>query len=365
MGEGDTLARVDGDEFMVLLEGLGTQPLTAAGRAKSLGLAMMRALAEVYALSEGDIHVSCSVGAAILCGHQHTIQDLIRQVNVALHQAKKAGRNALRFFDPRMQENVNARAALEGELRKAIDAGQFLLHYQIQVDQADCCLGAEALLRWNHPQRGLVLPGEFIALAEETHMILPIGQWVIEAACAQLSHWARHRRTRALSLAVNVSPLQFQQPDFAEQVLGCIRRHGVDARRLKLEVTETMLQGDLERTVDTMKTLKAQGVQFSLDDFGTGYSSLQYLKRLPLDQLKIDRSFVHDIAIDPNGKAIVGAIMAMSRHLNLEVIAEGVESAEQLTVLRACGCTRYQGYLFGRPVAAESLFAHREARAVG
>ncbi len=362
--DGDTLARLDGDQFVVLLEELGSHPIAAAGEAKAFGLKMMQTLSGAYALPEGEIHIGCSVGATILSGHRQTIEDVIRQVNVALHQAKNAGRNALRFFDPRMQESVNARVALEGELRKALNAGQFLLHYQVQVDYAGHCIGAEALLRWNHPQRGLIAPGEFIALAEETHLILPIGQWVIDTACAQLAAWRHQARTRDLVISVNVSPLQFQQPDFAEQVLGSIRRHGVPPQRLELELTETLLQGDLDRTVDTMKALKAHGVRFSLDDFGTGYSSLQYLRQLPLHQVKIDRSFVQDIA-DPNGMAIVGAILAMSRHLNLEVIAEGVETADQLGVLRGCGCTRYQGFFFGRPVSVERLIEDPQVLAVG
>jgi diguanylate cyclase (GGDEF)-like protein/PAS domain S-box-containing protein len=360
---GDTLARGDGDEFVVLLEDLAAQPLAAAGRAKALGLQMMAALSGSYELPAGTIHVGCSVGATILAGHQQTTQDLIKQTNIALHQAKKSGRNALRFFDPRMQESVSARAVLEGELRYAIAASQFELYYQLQMDASGRQLGAEALLRWNHPERGVVLPGEFIALAEETHLIVPIGEWVMDAACARLATWRRDARTRELSLAVNVSSLQFQQPEFAVHVLGCIRRHGIDPRKLKLELTETLLQGDLERTVNTMNLLKAEGVQFALDDFGTGYSSLQYLKRLPLDQLKIDRSFVHDIASDPNGRAIVSTIVAIAGHLGLDVMAEGVETNEQLEVLRECGCNRYQGYLFGRPQPVARLFAPEDALA--
>ncbi len=363
VGEGGTLARVDGDEFMILLEALGRQPVAAVDEAKAFGLKWMRALSGAYALPEGEIHLGCSVGATLLCGQQQTVEDLIRQVNVAVRQAKKAGGNALRFFDPLMQRSLNARTLLEGELRKAVDAGHFLLHYQIQVDHARRVLGAEALLRWNHPRRGLVAPGEFIALAEETRLIVPIGRWVIDAACAQLAAWDRHAHTRDLSIAVNVSPLQFQQPDFGAQVLGAIRRHGIEGCRLELELTETLLQGDLERIVETMGTLKAQGVRFSLDDFGTGYSSLQYLKQLPLDQLKIDRSFVRDIVTDVNDRAIVGAIIAMSHHINLPVMAEGVETPEQLAVLRQYGCSRYQGYLFGRPVPVEQVLAPRSALA--
>ena len=354
--DGDTVARMGGDEFMVLLADLGTQDWAAAAQAESFGLKILRALSEPFGPFADRVHISCSVGATLLPGRRHSEQDLIQQADIALNEAKSAGPGSLRFFDPSMQHLVSARVALEGELRKAVSAGQFLLHYQLQVDQNRTVIGAEALLRWRHPVRGLVPPAEYIAIAEETQMILPIGEWVLDTACAQLAAWSADACTRELTLAVNVSPLQFQQPRFAEQVRAAIARHGVAAERLKLEITETMLQGDLERTIRTMRALKAEGVQFSLDDFGTGYSSLQYLKQLPLDQLKIDQTFVRDIVTDPNDRAIVATIIAIARHLGLDVIAEGVESAEQLEVLRECGCARYQGYLFGRPVEAERLF---------
>jgi diguanylate cyclase (GGDEF)-like protein/PAS domain S-box-containing protein len=354
--DGDTVARMGGDEFMVLLEDLGPQPWAAAAHAESFGLKIMRLLGSSQGSLGDQVHVSCSVGATLLPGHQMGAHDLIQQADIALNQAKEAGRNTLRFFDPNMQKLVSSRATLEGELRKAVGAGQFLLHYQPQVDGSGRCIGAEALLRWNHPVRGLVPPGEYIGLAEETQMILPIGEWVIDTACAQLAAWRDAPATRELTLAVNVSPLQFQQPQFAEQVRRAIARHGIEARRLKLELTETMLQGDVQKTVMTMRRLKEEGVQFSLDDFGTGYSSLQYLKQLPLDQLKIDQTFVRDIVTDPNDRAIVATIIAIARHLGLDVIAEGVETQAQLEVLRECGCSRYQGYLFGRPAGAQRLF---------
>jgi diguanylate cyclase (GGDEF)-like protein/PAS domain S-box-containing protein len=355
--EGDSVARVNGDEFVVLLQDLGPHALAAAGQAEAFGLKIMQSLSGPYWLPDEEVNVSCSIGASVLAGHRQTIEEPIKQADIALHEAKKAGRNKLRFFDPRMQDRVNSRTALHAELRKAIAGSQFVLHYQLQVDDAARPIGAEALLRWNHPTRGLVLPAQFIGLAEEMQMILPIGRWVIEAACAQLRIWSDEAQTHGLTLAVNVSPLQFQQPGFTELVRQAIRRHGVPGRCLKLEVTETMLQGDLARTIRTMKALKEEGVQFSLDDFGTGYSSLQYLKRLPLDQLKIDRSFVRDIVTDPSDRAIVATIIAMARHLGLEVIAEGVETAGQLQALRECGCTQYQGYLFSRPVAPDLLFS--------
>ena len=354
--DGDNVARMGGDEFMVLLEDLGAQPWAAAAHAETFGLKIMRMLSAPYGPFGEHVHVSCSVGATLLPGQRMGAHDLIQQADIALNQAKSAGRGTLRFFDPHMQQIVSTRVTLEGELRKAVGAGQFLLHYQPQVDEAGKVIGAEALLRWNHPVRGLVPPGEYIGLAEETQMILPIGEWVIDTACAQLAAWKAADQTRPLTLAVNVSPLQFQQPQFAEQVRRAISRHGIEARQLKLELTETMLQGDVQTTVRTMRRLKEEGVQFSLDDFGTGYSSLQYLKQLPLDQLKIDQTFVRDIVTDPNDRAIVATIIAIARHLGLDVIAEGVETSAQLEVLRECGCARYQGYLFGRPVEAERLF---------
>ena len=355
--DGDTVARMGGDEFMVVLEDLGGQPWAAAAQAEIFGLRILQSLSAPYGPFAEHVHVSCSAGATLLPGRILSAQDLIQQADIALNQAKTAGRGRMRFFDPRMQQLVSSRVALEGELRRAVTAGQFVLHYQPQVDQAGALIGVEALLRWDHPVRGLVLPGEFIGLAEETQMILPIGEWVLDQACAQLAAWAGAEHTRALTLAVNVSPLQFQQPQFAAQVRSAIERHSSDARLLKLELTETMLQGDLQRTILTMRALKDEGVQFSLDDFGTGYSSLQYLKRLPLDQLKIDQTFVREIVTDANDKAIVVTIIAIAGHLGLDVIAEGVETREQLEALRECGCERFQGYLFGRPDAAERLFS--------
>ena len=351
--DGDTVARMGGDEFMVLLEDLAPQPWAAAAQAETFGLKIMRAPSGPF----GDhVHVSCSVGATLRPGYSLGAEDPIQQADIALNQAKASGRSTLRFFDPRMPQMGSSGATLEGELRKTVAAGQFTRHEQPQLDEVHNVIGAEARLRWNHPVRGLVPPGEYIAIAEETQMILPIGDWVLDAACAQLAAWRAEPRAASLTLAVNVSPLQFQQPQFAEQVRQAIARHGIPAERLKLELTETMLQGDLQRTIVTMRTLKEEGVQFSLDDFGTGYSSLRYLKQLPIDQLKIDQTFVRDIVTDPNDKAIVVTIIAIARHLGLDVIAEGVESREQLEALRECGCGRYQGYLFGKPVEPERLF---------
>jgi EAL domain-containing protein (putative c-di-GMP-specific phosphodiesterase class I) len=274
-----------------------------------------------------------------------------------MYQAKKAGHNTVRFFDQQMQDAVTARVILEGELRKALGKQQFHLHYQIQVDRWHRPLGAEALIRWNHPERGLLSPDQFIKVVEETDLILPIGQWVIETACAQLKAWQQNAVTRDLALAVNVSATQFHQPDFVAQVQAAVQRQAINPALLKLELTESMLLKNVGDTIDTMNALKEIGVQFSLDDFGTGYSSLQYLKRLPLDQIKIDRSFVRDIASGTSDREIVGTIIAMAQNLYLDVIAEGVETKEQLQLLLGKGCTHFQGCLFGEPVTIEKFEA--------
>jgi EAL domain-containing protein (putative c-di-GMP-specific phosphodiesterase class I) len=252
---------------------------------------------------------------------------------------------------------VNIRADLENELRKALEHNEFHLHYQIQVDSSLRSLGAEALIRWIHPERGVVSPAQFIPLAEETGLILPIGLWVLDTACAQLKAWQQNEQTRNLILAVNVSSKQFRQTDFVAQIQNAIKRHAINPTLLKLELTESLLLENIEETIATMSTLKEIGIMFSLDDFGTGYSSLQYLKRLSLDQIKIDQSFVRDLASDSSDRAIVSTIIAMAHGLNLDVIAEGVETDDQRQFLKNAGCLQYQGYLFGRPIPIEQFDA--------
>jgi EAL domain-containing protein (putative c-di-GMP-specific phosphodiesterase class I) len=272
-----------------------------------------------------------------------------------MYQAKKAGRNTLRFFDRQMQENISARVSMEDELHKALEFQQFHLHYQIQVDSSGRPLGAEALIRWIHPTRGIVPPAQFIPLAEETGLILPIGQWVLETACAQIKAWQQDALTRDLTLAVNVSARQFRQSDFVAQVQAAMKHHAINPKLLKLELTESLLQESIEETIAIMTLLHMTGVQFSLDDFGTGFSSLQYLKRLPLDQIKIDQSFVQDIGTDSSDVAVVRATIAMAQSLGLDIIAEGVETEEQRQLLLKNGCAKYQGYLFGRPLPVEQF----------
>ena len=355
--EGDTVARLGGDEFVVMLENLSEQPIEAAAQTEAIGEKILVTLSQPYHLESHEYHGTASIGAILFNDHEASIEELMKQSDIAMYQAKKAGRNALRFFDPQMQAGITARVSLEGELHKAFEKQQFQLYYQIQVDSSHRTVGAEALIRWLHPERGLVLPQEFIPLAEETGLILPIGLWVLETACAQIKVWQQASQTRDLVLAVNVSAKQFRQVDFVAQVLAAVQRHSIKPMLLKLELTESMLLEDIEDTISTMNVLNEIGIQFSLDDFGTGYSSLQYLKRLPFDQLKIDQSFVRDIATDNSDVAIVRTIVAIAGSLDMTVIAEGVETVDQQQLLLKNGCSIFQGYLIGSPVPIEQFEA--------
>ncbi len=360
--DGDTVARQGGDEFVVMLEGLDADPEEAAPQAKAVGEKILGALNEVYLLGDHRHHSTPSIGITLFGKNQDTIEDLLKRADFAMYQSKSAGRNTLRFFDPEMQAAVTARAGLEAEMRLGIYSDQFLLHYQPQVDGAGRLTGVEALVRWQHPQRGMVSPGEFIPLAEDSGLILPIGHWVLRTACAQLAAWASRPDMAHVIVAVNVSARQFKLPNFVEEVMAILDDAGARPQRLKLELTESMLLADVEDIITKMAELKAKGVGFALDDFGTGYSSLTYLKRLPLDQLKIDQSFVRDVLNDPNDAAIAKAIITLGQSLGLAVIAEGVETEGQRNFLASNGCTAYQGYLFGRPGPAGSLDATWQAK---
>ncbi len=357
MREGDTVARLGGDEFVVMLEGLSASPDEAATQAEQVGEKILASLRQPYLLDGHENRSTPSIGVALFLGHQTSIEDLLKQADLAMYQSKTQGRNTLHFFDPRMQALVAERAAQEARLREAVTAQQFLLYYQPQFTGRDQVAGVEALVRWSHPQRGIVSPAEFITLAEETGLILPLGLWVLETACVQLARWADRPETEALTMAVNLSASQLHQADFVEQVLAILRRTGANPRRLKLELTESLLVSDVETTIAKMSALKAQGVGFSLDDFGTGYSSLSYLKRLPLDQLKIDQGFVRDILTDANDAAIARMVVVLAESLGLAVIAEGVESEAQRDFLARLGCHAYQGYLFSRPLPLAALEA--------
>lgn len=355
--EDDTVARLGGDEFVVMLGDLSENMLEAASQAEVVGEKIIAILGQPYLLANGPLRSTPSIGITLFGDQQESTDDLLKRADLAMYQAKAAGRNTLRFFDPQMQAVVTAHAALETDLREAVQEQQFLLYYQAQVDGEGQLTGVEALVRWHHPQRGLVPPAEFIPLAEDTGLILPLGHWVLEAACKQLAIWAARPALAPLSIAVNVSPRQFHQPDFVDQVLTLLERTGANPKKLKLELTESLLIDNIENVITKMTALKARGVCFSLDDFGTGYSSLAYLKRLPLDQLKIDQGFVRDILIDPNDAAIAKMIVMLAESLGLGVIAEGVETEAQRSFLADHGCPAYQGYLFSRPLPIKEFEA--------
>ena len=345
----DTVARLGGDEFLVMLDELNEDAIAAAAQAKHVATKILTSLRQPYTLGERTYSGTASIGITLLAEQHRTIDDIFKQADLAMYQAKADGRNTLCFFDPQMQAAVSATAALEADLRVAIERQQFVLHYQAQVHDGKI-VGAEALVRWNHPLRGMVFPGAFIALAEDSRLILPLGQWVLQAACLQLAQWAQSGITEPLVMSVNVSPLQFQQESFVDAVHRVIAETGANPHRLKLELTESVMVAHMDSVTHKMHALKALGISFSLDDFGTGYSSLAYLKRLPLDQLKIDQGFVRDILYDANDAAIANMVIVLAQSLGLSVIAEGVETRAQRDLLASKGCHIYQGYLFSRPI---------------
>ena len=348
--ESDTVARIGGDEFVVLLEALDEEIVVAAGQTEVVGEKVLNILNQPYLLNGSEYISTLSIGVAMLDSHIQTQEDLLQQADIAMYQAKKAGRNMIRFFDPVMQDTINSRVTLEKDLRKALNEKQFQLHYQVQVDSSGMPVGAEALIRWKHPERGMISPFHFIPLAEETGLIVPIGAWVLDTACAQLAMWQKNAATRHIALAVNVSAKQFNQINFVAEVREAIVRHRVNPSMLKIELTESMLVDNINDIITKMNELNAMKIRFSLDDFGTGYSSLQYLKKLPLSQLKIDQSFISDVTSDGSDRTIILTIIAMARALNLEIIAEGVETDAQLAFLRNYGCDHYQGYYFSKPL---------------
>lgn len=347
---GDTISRLGGDEFVLVLEDLSPDDGQAATQTSQICEKIRAAIAQPYVLEGREFQCTASLGVTLFNNHEKSLDTLLKQADLALYQAKAAGRNCHRFFDPAMQTALDEQSALETDLRQAVKREQLQLCYQAQMNNSNQIIGAEALLRWRHPQHGLVPPDSFIPLAEETDLILSIGRWVLESACAQIKAWSGDDSTRYLRLAINVSSREFRQPDFVEEVKQVLADTGADPRRLKIELTESLVIDNVAETIARMEALKAVGVGFSLDDFGTGYSSLSYLKRLPLEQLKIDRSFIDDLAIDPNDDAIVQTIITMGHTLGLNVIAEGVETTEQLERLSQYGCTANQGFLFSRPV---------------
>jgi diguanylate cyclase (GGDEF)-like protein/PAS domain S-box-containing protein len=348
----DTVARLGGDEFVIILKTLSEDESNAALQARQVGQKLLSALNDPYDLNGFDHHCTPSMGVTLFSANDADADQVLKRADTAMYQAKADGRNLLRFFDPDMQAAVARRNALEGELRLGLQRGEISLYYQVVVDAQRQAQGYEALARWQHPQRGLVLPAEFIGLAEESGLILPLGSQVLKAACSQLALRSGDPATCRLTVSVNVSARQFRQRDFVSLVQQALAETGADPRLLKLELTESLLLNDLTDVVTKMQALKALGVGFSLDDFGTGYSSLGYLKALPLDQLKIDKTFVRDVLTEPADAAIAISILTLAKALGLEVVAEGVETEGQMAFLAANGCQSFQGYLFGRPAPA-------------
>ena len=353
--ESDTAARLGGDEFVVLLEDIGDEDLHAATNVESIAEKLRAALEEGYDLAGEACHISTSIGIAIFQRSTESVEVLLKQADLALYQAKDIGRNAIRFYSPTMQAAVDARAEMEAGLRHALANDEFILYYQPQVDGAGQLIGVEALLRWQPPGKEMVSPAVFIPVAEASGLIVPVGDWVLATACRQIAEWAGSPSTAELRVAVNISAEQFRHADFVAKVCAALAASGADPTRLKLELTESSIIEDIDKVMERMQTLKAMGIGFSMDDFGTGYSSLAYLKRLPLDQLKIDQSFIRDIPDDPHDCAIAQAVIALGNSLHLNVIAEGVENESQRLFLAANGCLAFQGYLFGRPGPASAI----------
>ena len=346
----DTVARLGGDEFVVMLSDLSTSTQEAAALAQRIGEKILRGLSEPYVLRGHTHQGAASIGATLFGASAQSASELLRQADIAMYQVKARRGNALCFFDPKMQTAINDRAQLEADLRQALVAQQLVLHYQPQATLQGDVIGAECLLRWQHPQRGMVPPGQFIAVAEESDLILHIGQWVLHSACTQLARWQEQPQWAHLQLSVNVSARQFRQSDFVHQVIETLQVTGARAHLLTLELTESLVLDNVEDAIDKMHQLRTKGVRFSVDDFGTGYSSLAYLTRLPLHQLKIDQSFVRNLGSRPSDDVIVQTIIGMGRNLDLEVIAEGVETEAQKAILAGHGCDLYQGYLLARPM---------------
>jgi diguanylate cyclase (GGDEF)-like protein/PAS domain S-box-containing protein len=355
--QSDVIARLGGDEFLVMVENLDESAGVAALEAEQLGTKILTALRQPYTLDNSRHLSTPSIGVALFGPTHLSVEALLKQADLAMYKAEEEGRNRLRFFDASLQDAVDHRVALEKELRDGIERDEMCLLAQPQICEDGTILGAELLVRWCHPQRGLVSPADFIPLAESTGLILPLGARVLDHCCRLLAAWADDPALSRLSLSVNISVQQFREPDFDQQVLTIIARSGANPRHLKLELTESLLAENVEDVIAKMNCLRAHGIAFSLDDFGTGYSSLSYLKRMPLDQLKIDRSFVCDVTTSQNDAAIARIIIALAEKLCLDVIAEGVETDEQRQFLIDNGCHIFQGYLLGRPMEIASFEA--------
>ena len=358
MREHDTVSRTGGDEFVLILEQLSCVADTAAGEVDAIGRKIIDLINAPYALNGAEHRISASIGSSLFCDLQAGPDELMKRADIALYTAKAAGRNTHLLFDPAMQARIALRHALEADLRHGLQQQHFALYYQPQVDSAARLTGVEALLRLHHPDKGLIMPDAFIGLAEETGLIHDLGYWTLQTACAQLCTWSGERASAQLTIAVNVSARQFGDHAFVARVLDIVERSGANPNRLILELTESLLLDEVDRTIGKMGALRQRGIRFSLDDFGIGFSSLSYLKRLPLYEIKIDRAFVQDVIKDANDAVIVRAILALAHSFGLSVIAEGVENAAQRDFLQGSGCHRFQGYLFGRPTPVAMLDIH-------
>jgi diguanylate cyclase (GGDEF)-like protein len=353
--EEDTIARLGGDEFVIVLEDLSDSAIEAAAKTNGVAEKIFLTLNKPYQLNNHFYQGTISVGATLFMGHELKPNELLKQADIAMYESKGKGRNTLSFFSSVMQEVITARVNVENELHRAIEKEQFQLYYQVQIDNTRGPFGSEALIRWQHPKRGVISPIDFIPVAEDTGLIIDIGQWVLETACAQLKQWEQDPLTRNLTLSVNVSPKQFVETGFLAQVQATVQRYGINPTRLKLELTESMLIDNIKKIIVTINALNEIGIKISLDDFGTGYSSLQYLKKLLIYQLKIDKSFVRDIVTDSQDEVLTRTIIAMAHSLDISVIAEGVETEAQRQLLLTNGCTLFQGDLFSKPVPIDEF----------
>ena len=352
---GDTVARLGGDEFVILMTELSNTEEVAAVQSETLAVKLLTKVSQLYDIEAISYQCSASIGITIFNRSADVVGDLLKQADMAMYKAKATGRNRVCFFNPKMQADVNTKAEIIQELYTAISNEQFELYYQKQIDDQGHAIGVEVLLRWCHPMKGMISPAQFIPIAEDTGLIVPIGQWVLQQACQTLASWANESATEALTIAVNISAIQFNKNNFVQTVLDALHKTGANPRRLKLELTESMLVSDIADIKTKMSALQQHGVMFTIDDFGTGYSSLFYLKQLPLNQLKIDQAFVRDILVDDNDRAIAQSVITLSQSLKLEVIAEGVETQAQRALLQSMGCSAYQGYLFGKPCSIDEL----------
>lgn len=352
--DGDTLGRLGGDEFIVLLEGLSYDMETAAVESEKFAMRLKSVVNQPYDLSGYEHTCSPSIGVVLFLGNAHNKDSLLKFAEIAMYQAKQSGRNAVCFYDPTMQEAIQNKMTMENELRTAIYAHQLSLFYQPQVDLNENLIGFEALVRWNHPQKGLIAPNHFIPLAEETGLIIPLGQWVFSEVCRQIKQWENCLHV-TMKISVNVSVKQFQENNFYRMIAETLTQMDVRAECIRLELTESIIVDNVQESIIKLEALRALGLSLSLDDFGTGYSSLSYLKRLPLDELKIDQSFVRDIIVDINDAMLVRTIINVAQNFDLDVIAEGVENEEQLAFLKENGCKNFQGYFFGKPMPAKEI----------